>query len=117
MPEAYFIQDDGYSLWGYVPRRPGLYPQAYFRYRPAPPALVRRYRETAGLERDAVAREYVSQRIDGLRPTKGGEVMPLNADQLEKMHDDLFQRLLNHALGFEGPAAELMEKNSEPAST
>jgi fido (protein-threonine AMPylation protein) len=117
MPESYFIQDDGYSLWGHIPRRPGLYPQAYFRYRPAPPALVRRYRETAGAERDAASREIISMRIDGLRMTMGAEPMPLKADDLDKMHDDLFQQLLNHALGFAGPALELMEKNSEPAST
>jgi hypothetical protein len=117
MPEAYFIQDDGYSLWGRVQRWPGLYPEAIFKYRPALPEFRRRFAETFGAERDAYARKLLSERIDGLRQKVGDEPMPLNPDQLHKLHADLYAKLLNHVLGQDGPDLELMEKNSEPAST
>jgi hypothetical protein len=112
MPEAYFVQDDGYTLWGFVPRRPGLYPDAWFRYRPAVPSLVRRFSESFGAARDGLGAELVATRVDGLRQKKGDEPTPIPAEHAGKLHADLFTRIVNHVLGIEGPYLEESEKNS-----
>jgi hypothetical protein len=116
MAESYFVQNDGYTLWGFIRGRGGLYPDAWFKYRPAVPSITRRINETFGVQRDELIAELLSTRVDGLRVKKTDEPMPISADAAYKLHADLSVRLLNFVLGVEAPWLGNAEKNSPAAS-
>jgi hypothetical protein len=111
MAESYFVQDDGYTLWGFIRGRPGLYPDAWFKYRPAVPSISRRLNETFGVQRDELIAELIETRIDGLRPPT-----QINSTAAHMLHADLSNRIVNFVVGAEAPWLGKAEKNLPAAS-
>jgi hypothetical protein len=117
--ESFFIpkaRDDGYTLEGFVPRLPGLYPDFHYRYRAALPEERDKYNVTRN--RTAEAQRIIAEHlIEVWEP--GGQPVRVVAEQIAYLHANLRDAALDSVLGFRGPvvigAAE--GNGSPPASS
>ena len=112
MAEASAMVDDGYSMIGRVPAKPGLYPDVEFRYRAA--ATHHRLTHHLALQRD---HDGVEQ-MDRLAPilvkhletwnvrTRKGEPVPIKEANIKRLHGDVFKEIVDHVFGYSVTAAE-----------
>jgi hypothetical protein len=121
-PPAYpplFIEDDGYTLPGYLEGEPGLFPPLRFTYRPPLPAVRLAwwdFEERENAKADAAAASAAKSRrkveiiLAQVRSWEAcdrqGRSVPLNAAWVTKMHPTQHDRLFNVALAVAAPAPD-----------
>jgi hypothetical protein len=97
--------DDGLTLDGVIPARPGLHPALAFTYRPATAAEVQRYLNALarGDERDpirATVRLVEAHLVEWEAKGKGGEPLPLSEAALRRLRHQVLQGLADHVCGY-----------------